>query len=357
MLGESSFVYAGLPTRVLFGCGSLAQLEREAEQLGTQRLLLVCTRGQRPLAERIAGVLGIRCGGIFDGAVMHVPIECAEQARSVARQAGADGLVAVGGGSTVGVAKAVALESGVSIIAVPTTYAGSEMTPIYGLTEAGSKRTGRDTRVLPKVVLYDPLLSTGVPARTSAASGMNAIAHAVEGLYAEDTNPVVAMWAEAGIRALGNGLPGVVANPQDVTARSECLYGAWLCGMVLGSAGMSLHHKLCHTLGGRFNLPHAETHSIVLPHAAAFNASAAPAAMQRIACALHVSDAPRGLFDLAQRLQLPISLRDLGLRESDLDAAADLATRNQYYNPRPVTRTAIRALLNNAFLGRPPASG
>jgi maleylacetate reductase len=351
-----NFTYTGLPVRVIFGAGVLEHLPREVAQLGLQRLLLLCTPGQRAVADRAAAALGERCVATFDGAVMHVPVESARAAKAAAREHGADGLLAVGGGSTTGLAKAVALETRLPIIAVPTTYAGSEMTPIYGLTESGIKRTGRDTHVLPKTVLYDPLLSLRLPVSTSATSGMNAIAHAVEGLYAQEANPIVALLAEAGIRALAQGLPIVMQHPQDVAARSQCLYGAWLCGIVLGSVGMSLHHKLCHTLGGSFNLPHAETHSIVLPHAAAYNALAAPAAMEQVARALGVEDAPRGLFELAQRLGAPLGLQQIGMRAEDLDRAAELATQAPYFNPRRVERADIRELLNDAFLGRAPSS-
>jgi maleylacetate reductase len=350
------FTYTGLPVRVLFGAGVIEQLPREVAQLGLQRVLLLCTLGQRGAADRAAASLGASCVATFDGALMHVPMECARAATAAVREQRADGLLAIGGGSTTGLAKAVALETHLPIIAVPTTYAGSEMTPIYGLTEAGIKRTGRDPRVLPQTVLYDPLLSLGLSVRTSAASGMNAIAHAVEGLYAQQTNPIVAMLAEAGIQALAQALPTVMQRPQDEAARSQCLYGAWLCGIVLGSVGMSLHHKLCHTLGGSFNLPHAETHSIVLPHAAAYNAVAVPAAMQRVARALGVEDAPRGLFALAQRLGAPLALQQIGMRAADLDRAAELATEAPYYNPRPVERAQIRELLHDAFCGYAPGS-
>ncbi len=353
-LAVRGFTHTTLAARVVFGAGVLDDLPREIELLGLRRLLLLSTPGQRGLAERTGVVLQSKCAGIFSGAVTHVPVECAQQAVSAARAAGADGLVALGGGSTIGVAKAIALQTNLPIVAVPTTYAGSEMTPIYGLTEAGVKRTGRDTRVLPRTVLYDPLLSQHLPARTSAASGMNAIAHAVEGLYGEDTNPIAQMLAEAAIRALAPGLRVVIDTLDDLPARCRCLYGGWLCGLVLGSVSMGLHHKLCHTLGGSFNLPHAETHSILLTHVAAYNTPAAPAAMRCVAAALGTEDAAQGLFDLVRQLGLPLSLRDLGMRETDLDLAAELATRAAYANPRPVTRAAIRLLLDDAFFGRAP---
>jgi maleylacetate reductase len=230
------------------------------------------------------------------------------------------------------------------------------MTPIYGITEGGLKKTGRDPRVLPKTVIYDPELTLGLPVTLSATSGMNAIAHAVEGTYAQDANPIMSMLAEEGIRALALGLPRVVANPSDLDARAGCLYGAWLCGTVLGSVGMALHHKLCHTLGGTWNLPHAETHTIVLPHATAYNERAAQDAMARVARALDAASAAQGLFDLAQRLHAPLALRDIGMPESALDEAARLATTNPYYNPRPVEFGPVRELLHRAWAGLPPAA-
>jgi maleylacetate reductase len=348
------FVYNSQPSRVVFGAGSLRHLVREIDLLGARRALVLCTPGQRAAAERIAAMLGERCAGIFDGAVMHVPIETARQARALAARLQADCAVAIGGGSTTGLGKAIALESSLPILAIPTTYAGSEMTPIYGITEAGLKKTGRDMRVLPKTVIYDPELTLGLPPGLSATSGINAIAHAAEGLYAQDANPVMSLIAEEGIRALAQGLPKVVADPGDADGRAQCLYGAWLCGTVLGNVGMALHHKLCHTLGGSFNLPHAETHTVVLPHALAYNATAAPRAMARIAAALNAADAARGVFDLARSLGAPTALKDIGMPGDALDRCADIATQNAYANPRPIEKAAIRALLDNAYRGTPP---
>lgn len=349
------FAYTQLKARVVFGVGALDHLLREIDSLAARRALVLSTPEQRASAEDVAVRLGDRCAGIFARAVMHVPIETAREARAEAARLGADCAVAIGGGSTTGLAKAIALESPLPILAIPTTYAGSEMTPIYGITEGGLKKTGRDTRVLPAAVIYDPTLTIGLPVPLSVTSGMNAIAHAVEGLYAQEANPIMSMFAEEGIRALGQGLPRVVKEPTDLDARSDCLYGAWLCGTVLGAMGMALHHKLCHTLGGTWNLPHAETHTVVLPHAAAYNRAAAPEAMSRIARALGVADAPQGLFDLAQRLGAPLSLRDIGMPAGDLDRAADLAVQSPYYNPRPIERAAIRRLLDDAYHGRRPA--
>jgi maleylacetate reductase len=351
------FVYQAQAARVVFGAGSLAQLPAEIDRLGARRALVLCTPEQTGQAQQVMDLLGERAAGLFPQAVMHVPIETARLARAEAARLDADCAVAVGGGSTTGLGKAIALDSGLPIVAVPTTYAGSEMTPIYGLTEGGVKKTGRDLKVLPRTVIYDPTLSLGLPVALSVTSGINAIAHAAEGLYAQDRNPVMSLMAEEGIRALARALPRIHARPDDVEARGDALYGAWLCGTVLGHVGMALHHKLCHTLGGSFNLPHAEVHTVVLPHALAFNAAAAPEAMARIERALGYDHAAQGLFDLAQNLGAPVALRDIGMPADGLDRAADLAVANPYWNPRPfgpAQQDDVRTLLQNAFEGRRP---
>jgi maleylacetate reductase len=349
-----SFVYVGLPARVVFGVGRLAQLPAELDRLGARRALLLATPEQAASAAQVAASLGERVAGVYDKAAMHVPLEIAEDARRVARERGADCCVTVGGGSTTGLGKAIALTSSLPILAVPTTYAGSEMTPIYGLTEGGAKKTGRDPRVLPRTVIYDPALTVSLPPALSAASGMNAVAHCVEALYAQDGNPVIALIAEEGIRALGAALPAVMRSPADLEARAEALYGAWLAGIALGSAGMALHHKLCHVLGGTFNLPHAETHSIVLPHAARYNRDAAPEAMARIARALGASDAPAALYDLEARLGIALALKDIGMPEDGIERAARIASENPYPNPRPVQYDGVRELLRAAYRGQRP---
>jgi alcohol dehydrogenase class IV len=228
------------------------------------------------------------------------------------------------------------------------------MTPIYGLTEAGVKKTGRDRKVMPKAVIYDVNLTLSLPPHISGPSGMNALAHCVEALYAEDGNPIVSLLAEEGIRALGRSLPTVVKEPSNVEARSDAQYGAWLGGTVLGAVSMSIHHKLCHTLGGTFNLPHAETHTVVIPHATAYNREAAPEAMRRIAAALAAKDAARGIYDLIGRIGAPRALKDIGMPADGLDRAADLALENRYSNPRPLERAGIRELLQRAYDGSEP---
>ena len=349
-----SFIYNQLPGRVVFGTGALDHLPREIELLGAKHALVLSTPGQKARAQGLADRLGSRCAGVFPHAVMHVPIETAREARTQASRLGADCAVAFGGGSTIGLAKAIAMESRLPILAIPTTYSGSEMTAVHGITEAGIKRTGRDQGVLPRTVIYDPALTVGLPVVVSVTSACNAIAHAVEALYAQDCNPISSLMAEEGIHALAHGLPRVVKAPSDLDARSDCLYGAWLCGAVLGAVGMALHHKLCHVLGGTWNLPHAETHTVILPHAMAYNYAAARAAMRAAERALDVPQAAQGIYDLMKGLGAPLALRDIGMPETGLDRAAELATQQPYFNPRPVERAGIRALLDAAFHGRRP---
>ncbi|WP_326540427.1 maleylacetate reductase [Pseudorhodoferax sp.] len=352
------FVYSAEPQRVVFGAGSVQQLSEELDRLDVARALVLCTPGQRDLAQALVARLGARAAGLFDEARMHVPIETARRAQALAARLGADAAVAVGGGSTVGLGKAIALDSGLPIVAVPTTYAGSEMTSIFGLTEAGVKRTGRDARVRPRTVVYDPELTHGLAMDVSVASGLNAIAHAAEALYAADRNPVTDLMALEGVAAMGRALPALAAagtaGAARVQAREQALYAAWLCGTVLGSVSMALHHKLCHTLGGSFDLPHAQTHAAVLPHALAYNASHAGAAMARLAGALGAHSAAAGVFDLAQACGAPTSLRALGLARADLDRVLDLALQNRYPNPRPLEPAALRQLLEHAYEGVRP---
>ena len=349
-----SFVFESMPARVVFAENAIEHLPREIEQLGARRALVLSTPQQEALATDISRRLGQRSVGVYPHAVMHVPIEVARKAREEAARLGADCVVAAGGGSTVGLGKAIALESGLPVVAIPTTYAGSEMTSIYGLTEAGLKKTGRNRRVLPKVVIYDPLLTIDLPVAMSITSGFNAIAHAAEALYAENSNPITTLMAEEGIRALAQGMPKVAKNPRSHEGRSDCLYGAWLCGSVLGTTSMALHHKLCHVLGGTWNLPHAETHTVILPHAVAYNYAAAPEAMQRIERAMKTPNAASGIFDLMKQLGAPLSLKEIGMKQDDLARAASLVMEAPYYNPRPATRESILGLLNDAFFGRRP---
>ena len=350
-----SFVYESLPARVIFGLGTVAQLKSEAERLGVRRALVLSTPGRgEAQAREIASLMGNLGVGIHAGADMHTPVEATEQALQVVQELGVDAVVAVGGGSATGLGKAIALRTDLPQIVLPTTYAGSEMTPILGETRDGVKTTQRTLKVLPEIVIYDVDLTLGLPPAAAATSGMNAIAHAVEALYAKDSNPVISLVAEEGIRSLAGALPRITEDPHDSTARSDALYGAWLCGTCLGAVGMALHHKLCHVLGGTFNLPHAETHTIVLPHAVAYNAPAAPEAMARVAKAVEAVEAAQGLFDLAGRLGTKQALRDIGMPEEGIEQAVRATLAAPYWNPRPLEEAALRGLLTDAWNGNPP---
>lgn len=346
------FSYQALPMRVVFGVGALASLPDEVRHLGLKRVLVLSTPFQKDLAEQVSGLLGELSAGVHAEAEMHVPIESARVARDAAVAAGADGCVAVGGGSTTGLGKAIALEFGLPIIAVPTTYAGSEMTPIWGITADGQKKTGRDPKVLPTSVIYDPELTTTLPALMTVTSGFNAIAHAAEALYAPDRSPVISLMAEEGVRSIVAALPQIVADPTGIDARADALYGAWLCGATLGATTMSLHHKLCHVLGGTFDLPHAETHTVVLPHVLHYNEESAPTAMAALTRATGMQRPAAGLQALSIRLGAPRSLRELGLGDDAVERVVELVTSQPYANPRPVTPEGVRAVLTAALDGR-----
>ncbi len=340
-----NFTYMGLPTRVVFGRGKIAEAENEAKRLGMKYPLVLTTPNQASQGTDLAKAVG---GAHWAGAAMHTPVHETERALEFFKERAADGVISLGGGSSTGLGKAIALRTDCPQVVIPTSFAGSEMTNILGETADGAKITKRDPKIQPESVIYDPDLLDTLPEKFAATSGMNAIAHAVEGLYAVDGNPVVSLMAEEGIRALAHALPRGKAG------HDEALYGAWLCGTVLGSAAMALHHKLCHVLGGTFDLPHAETHTVVLPHATAYNASGSEGAMMRIARALGTPSAASGLFDLAQKLGAPLALKDIGMPESGLDKAADIAVANPYPNPRKLERDAIRKLLDDAYHGRRP---
>jgi alcohol dehydrogenase class IV len=298
--------------------------------------------------------LGSLAAGKFAGAAVHAPVDVTERAMGCVDELRADCIVAIGGGSTIGLGKAIALRSDLPQIAIPTTYAGSEMTDILGETKDGAKTTLRSRKVLPEAAIYDVDLTLSLPARVSATSGMNAIAHAVEALYAVDGNPAIDLMAEEGIRALAASLPTVISSPRDVEARALAQCGAWMCGTCLGAVAMALHHKLCHVLGGSFNLPHAETHTVMLPYTAAYNVAVAPQAMSKVARALGTEDAVSGIFELKERLVGSLSLRDLGMPADGIERAANVACENPYPNPRALEFEGLRQLIANAYEGLRP---
>lgn len=343
--------------RIVFGPGVLSQVAGEARLLGT-RALLLAGRHEAGYADQVAADLGSRLAGRISEVTEHVPVEVADGAVQQAERTGAEVVVAIGGGSATGLAKAIALRTGLPILAVPTTYAGSEMTTIWGLTDERGKQTGRDPHALPRTVVYDPALTLSLPAGITAASGMNAVAHLVEALYAPDVTPTFVEIAETGLRALAAGLPASVSRPGDIPARSKALYGAWLAGWALGSTRMGLHHKLAHVLGGGYRLPHAGTHSALLPQVAAYNAPAAPEALGRVARALGADgpdQAGAALFDLATALGAPTSLAGLGLPADAIDRVAATVAAGDGIHPRKPDLDSLRALLRDAYAGTRPS--
>lgn len=349
-----AFLYQAAPVRVRFGSGAIAFARDEIKAIGGSRALVLATPFQMKDATDLADGLGSAAAGVFAEARMHTPLDVTDKAMQAYAESGADCLLSFGGGSTIGLGKAIAWRNDAPHLVIATTYAGSEVTDILGETENGTKTTRRDPRIRPEAVIYDPDLTLGLPVPMSVTSGMNAMAHAIEGLYAPDANPVTSLMAAEGIAALHRALPAIRRNPQDAGARAEALYGSWLCGTVLGSVAMSLHHKLCHTLGGAFDLPHAETHAILLPHTVAFNATAAADALRPVAT-LFGDEIGAGLHDFAASLGAPMALADFGVTEADLAKVAEMAVKNPYANPREVTREGILALLRGALSGRKPA--
>jgi maleylacetate reductase len=349
------FVFPGLPTRVVFGHGTLAQVPGEVARLGHARALVLSTPQQRAEAEALAARLGPLAAGVFAGAAMHTPVEVTERAVAAYGDSGATCVVSLGGGSTTGLGKAIAVRTGADQVVIPTTYAGSEMTDILGETEAGRKTTRRSPAIRPETVVYDIDLTLSLPPAMTVTSAFNAIAHAMEAFYADDRNPVVVAMARDALPAFRDGLPRLVADPADAGARAAVLYAAWCCSTALGYVSMALHHKLAHVLGGSFGTPHAETHAVLLPYTTAFNAVAVADLLAPLAAAF---GGPPGqaLWDFGARLGAPQRLAALGLSEGDLDRAADIAVETPYANPRPFDRVLIRDLLQAAWDGRRPAT-
>jgi alcohol dehydrogenase class IV len=348
------FIHESLSQRVRFETGGAAAgIRAEVERLGAARVMLIAAPAEAELADLVTSGLPVALR--HDEVVMHVPLEVAERARAVAIAHGVDVVVSVGGGSTTGLAKAVAMTTRLPIVAVPTTYAGSEATAVWGLTDANRKTTGVDAVVLPRAVVYDAELLRSLPVELSVASGLNALAHCVDSLWAPLADPINAVFASEGARALNQGLPRVAKDPSGLPGIELALYGAHLAARAFASAGSGLHHKICHVLGGRFDLPHAQTHATVLPYVLAFNAPNATEAAARLAGAFGAETALAGLQELRRTLGAPQALRDIGLQESDIPAAVeDVLAIAPASNPTPVTTQALTALLHAAWAGEEP---
>ncbi|THW34278.1 maleylacetate reductase [Aureobasidium pullulans] len=349
------FVYNVSPSRVIFGPGSVNQLAPELKRQNLERPLLLSTPQQVDQISALSDQLDGNVAGIFSEAKMHTPSDITDKALVYVNNVKADCVISLGGGSTIGLGKAISIRTGLPHICIPTTYAGSEMTPILGETRDGVKKTISDPKILPGVVIYDVDLTMTLPVNMSATSGVNAIAHSVEAMYSPNGNPIINLLALESIKCLAASLPELVSDPSNVVTRTHVQYGAWLAGLCLGSVGMGLHHKLCHTLGGSFNMPHAETHTIVLAHALAYNSPRIPGVMKQLAEVLPGSngDAVAGLNVLLEKLKVERKLEAFGFREGDIDKAAELACANEYPNPRPVEKAPIRELIKRVWAGEP----
>ncbi|WEW59696.1 hypothetical protein PRK78_005176 [Emydomyces testavorans] len=371
-----AFEYNVNPARVIFGFGTIKQLPDEIARLNVSSPLLLCTPQQVQQADDLKNLLKGKVAGVFPKATMHTPTHITDNALEYAKAQHADSIISIGGGSTIGLGKAISVRTGLPHICIPTTYAGSEMTPILGETADGVKKTRSDPKILPGTVIYDVDFTMSLPVAMSATSGVNAIAHAVrfmlqspqgyrmevtmlislplvEALYARNGNPIIRLLAIEGVRSLATALPEIVRDSSSREARSLALYGAWLCGTCLGSVGMSIHHKLCHALGGSFDLSHAETHTAVLPHAISYNAPCIPETMKALADVLPDSegDAIRGLNVLLTKLEVKRALRDFGMKEEDIDKGAEIAVSNPYWNPREIQKEPIRELIRRVWAG------
>lgn len=348
------FTYDALSNRVVFGAGSRRTVREEAERLQAKRVLLIADEHDRERSDEIAGYLGELCVALFTDVVQHVPLAQATCVRELATEVGADATVTFGGGSATGYGKVIALSHHLPQLCIPTTYAGSEQTPIWGLTSGNEKQTGRDLAVLPKVVLYDPELTVALPVAIAGPSGMNALAHSVEGLYGAGANPISSVVAFESIRVLVEHLPRLVARPGDVDERSNVLYGAYLAGAVLAVTGPSLHHKICHVLGGLYGLDHGQMNAVVLPYALQFNAPAIPQLYERLSDLLN-GDASTMIYDLATTLGVPQDLTSIGFPVDGVAVAAPLVAKAAEGNVRPIAMAQAAELLESCVSGQRPS--
>ncbi|MDQ1129800.1 maleylacetate reductase [Microbacterium sp. SORGH_AS_0888] len=348
-----SFDHTTLGQRVLFGTGRAAEHAAAAiDGLGARRVLLIGGAAVRALADTIAESAPVVAR--IDEVVQHVPVENGRAAVELAERAGIDAVLTIGGGSSTGLGKIVARDTRLPIVAIPTTFAGSEATDVWGQTEGERKTTGTDGSVLPKVIVYDASLSVSLPAHLAIASGLNAVAHAVDGFWAPRADPINTALGTEGIRVLFPGLRALHARPDDIQAREQTLYGAYLAAVAFASAGSGMHHKICHVLGGAYGLSHAEMHAIVLAYVTAFNAPAAPDAAARVSSALGGAPAAAGLYELRESLGVAGSLAELGLRERDIPEAARLATAAiPASNPRPFDVSDVEGIIRAAWAGEP----
>uniref|UniRef100_UPI003F496166 maleylacetate reductase n=1 Tax=Nonomuraea bangladeshensis TaxID=404385 RepID=UPI003F496166 len=336
------------PARVLIGQGACDRVAGEVERLGGERVLLVSTPSAAAASERVAGALGTCLAARFDRAAPHTPVTVTAQAMAVVEATRTDCVIAIGGGSAIGLAKAVSARTGMPQIAVPTTYAGSEATPVLGETENGVKTTRRDPALAPGTIIYDPDLTLGMPRGLTRTSAMNALAHAVEALWAPDATRLTDALATEAVDGILRALPEVLADPADPDARGQLQTAAWLAGVCLAQTRMGLHHQLAHVLGGSFDLPHAELHTILLDHVMAYNLPSAPGALARLT-RLVGPNPVQVVARLTREYEGPTTLGALGIPLDGLRGIAERVAANPYPNPRPLTADAVLDLLERAW--------
>lgn len=347
-----TFVYQDLSPRVVFGAGSISQLGDELDRISVGQTVLLCTPGRVKQAEAVAQ---------FNGTDRYTISACADTDVSQAAYdrlcgdvatSGADAVVALGGGSPISLGKAWRANAKKPLLILPTTYSGAEMAANWFVGQPPNKRAGRGREALPNTVIYDPELTLDLPPKISAASGMNAMAHAVETLYGPDSNPIVQVMAKDAIRRLGNALPIIATDPRDLDARSDALLAGWIAAGYRACSG--LEHLMAQRIRQHFNLDHAATHAAVLPYVTAFNAPKANAAMHMMCEALGSADPALGLFELNNRLGLQTGLRDLGMPADGIEEIVAIIADADCVNPRQFDRDDLRRIINAAFVGEPP---
>lgn len=352
----AGFTRTTLPGRIVFADGAIGGLGEELDRLQARRVMVIAAGRDGHLADVAGQALGHREHKVWTEVRRHVPTEVASRAVAAAGEHNVDALLAIGGGSAIGLGKAVAVSSGLPLVCVPTTYSGSEMTPIYGLTTGSDKKTARDIKALPKVVVYDPALVTTLPASVVGPSAMNALAHCAEALWAPQTDPISDAVALEGARRLQRHLRAAYAGP-DAGARGQVLIASCMAGLVVGTVGTSLHHGLCHLLGGLFDTPHADTHAIMLPYVIDYLRPAVPLAVERLSAAI---SAPPGeladtIWSLARAVGTPHGLREIGVTEAQVNQAAEAALAKGLTSPRTLDRAGLHRVLDNAWRGMVPS--
>ncbi|WP_299323423.1 maleylacetate reductase [Parasphingopyxis sp.] len=352
---QSNFSYKAVAANVRFACGASAHLPEFIREAGGDKAFVIATGAAFVRHASVIEPVSDSSLTQFDEVQAHCPLPVVDASIDAYEESGADTIVAIGGGSTLGLGKILKAEHGAKFIAVPTTYTGSEMTPIYGRKIEGQKRTKVDAAALPDMVVYDPELTLGLPAHQTASTGMNSLAHAVEALYPEHPNPIAWNLAGEAIGLHARALPLCVADGRNIDARIDALRAGFLGGVLVSMVGVALHHALGHVLGGLFDLDHGDYNSAVLPHVVAFNATAVPRVEEVISDRFEVADPGEAIFDFAKKIHAPTSLKELGMPETGIAEVTQAIVAKNPRNPRPITHPSMKRLLSAAYEGLRPS--